>query len=452
MKASDTPTLFRRKIYQDLLDWKRNNGEYALLIEGARRVGKSTIVKAFADAEYESSLIIDFSNPLNDTVIAFEKYHADLDALFYHLQAIYGVKLAERKSLIVFDEVQFYPKARQLIKHLVQDGRYDYIETGSLISIRKNVENILIPSEELHIVMNPMDFEEFCWAGGDEITFSLIREHFKNHEPLGQIIHRNIMEKYKTYMIVGGMPQAVSKYYSTKDMSEVESVKQSIIKLYRNDMGKIPVGNGTKAQLIFENIPSLLSHHRKIFRPGTIKKSTSSRDYYDSVMWLKEAFICNICRRSTDPNIMLKLDLDDGSFKCYLMDTGLLMTLSAENNVLGNAEVATAFMKDKLSINEGMLFENSVAQNLVSSGHELFFYEFYTNGNNRVHEVDFLFTEGMKIIPIEVKSSSSSRHSSLDEFIKKYKRRVTKPIVIHPKDLREDGGVLYIPIYMAALL
>lgn len=275
---------FRRGIYEDLLEWKNKwAGRYALLIEGARRVGKSTIVEEFAKNEYESYLLIDFKNPRSNTLDYFKRYSSDLDRLFGLLQIEYGVKLTKGKSLVVFDDVQAYPEARQLIKYLVADGRYEYIETGSLISIKKNVENIQIPSEEMHIDMHPLDFEEYCWACGDDGRIEMIRSQYDSKKPLGQDLHAVIMERFKTYMIVGGMPQAVAEYVESKDLKNVETVKKSILDLYRSDMIHIPVGNGTKALSVFNNIPAILTTHRKAFRPGKLKKGARKSDYCDSI-------------------------------------------------------------------------------------------------------------------------------------------------------------------------
>ena len=445
---------FTRKIYGELLDWKKNwAGEYALLIEGARRVGKSTVVKEFAGNEYESCLFIDFGNPRPNTLDYFRKYSSDLDSLFGLLQMEYGVTLRKGKSLVVFDEIQEYPEARQLIKYLVADGRYDYIETGSLISIKKNVEHIQIPSEEMHIDMHPMDFEEFCLACGDSVTADTIRRHYSEMTPLGQDLHAAIAEKFRTYMMVGGMPQAVKEYVRSKDMKRVETVKKNIIQLYRGDMGRIPVGNGTKARAVFDRIPALLSAHRKVFRPGAVKKGSRSSDYYDSVKWLEEARICNTCYNVGDPNVALNLDSDADSFKCYLLDTGLLVSLAFDMDSVTDGELLSAFLHGRLSVNKGMFFENSVAQQLRSAGHGLHFHEFCRKEDPKhAYETDFLLTSGKYIRPIEVKSSISNRHVSLDFFCEKYRGRVTIPTVIHPKDLRVDGDTVYLPIYMAWLL
>ncbi len=447
--------IFKRKIYSELLKWKDNNSsEYALMLEGPRRVGKSTIVEEFARNEYRSYLIIDFSRPRNGTIEAFENYYDDTDKLFTYLQSIYEVRLHKNESLVVFDEVQRYPKARQLIKYLVMENDYSYIETGSLISIKENVKDIQIPSEEMSMEMFPMDFEEFLWANGDDSTMDIIRSSMESMTPLGSPMHESIMEKYRTYMLVGGMPQAVSKYISTKDMDKVELVKREILKLYHEDMMKIKSGNGVLAANVFNHIPGFLSSHRKVVSPGKIRSGTDMSDYATSIMWLKESKTCIICSNSTDPNPAMNLNTDIGSKKCYMCDTGLLMTASFESGNLERRDVYLQFLKGRLSMNEGMLFENAVAQSLASAGCTLYFHEFYMKGDEkRLYEVDFVMAQGKKVIPIEVKSSMSSRHVSLDRFVEKYgPKRVKNPMVVHTKDLRIDGGIIYVPVYMASLI
>lgn len=444
---------FKRKIYDGLLEWKNRNGECAILIEGARRVGKSTIVEEFARREYRSYLMIDFTRPLEGTIETFERFYHDVDQLISNLGILYGVELFDRESLIIFDEVQHYPRARQLIKYLVLNGRYDYAETGSLISIKKNVEKIQIPSEEHHIDMYPMDFEEFLWAQGDEVTVPHMRKCFEKRMPLGDSVHSLFMERYKTYMMVGGMPQAVDAYRRTHSVAAAEAKKREILTLYRNDMGKIPVGNGTKARFIFDLLPSMLSLRKKTFRPGMVRESADTSDYMDSIVWLKDAGICNICCSNSDPNIALNLSLNPNSLKCYAADTGLLMTLSFDMNIASDKEVYLAFLKGRLSVNEGMFFENMVGQELKAAGHKLRFSEFYVKGDKKhPYEVDFVLSMGRKITPIEVKSGMSSRHRSLDVFMEKYHTRISEAFVIHGKDLRVDGKMTYIPIYMTMFL
>ncbi|MCQ2071049.1 MAG: AAA family ATPase [archaeon] len=445
--------VFRRKIYDELLDWKNKWArEYAILLEGARRVGKSTIVEEFAKNEYDSYLIIDFNHVNKDVLSVFEKYNHDIDKLLSVLQIVCNVRLIWGKSLIVFDEVQKYPQARGLIKYLVKDGRFDYIETGSLITLKQNTRDIQIPSEEMHLRMFPMDFEEWCWACGFEEMPSIIREAYDKREPLMELVHRSVMEQFKTYMLTGGMPQAVSKYTETHDMVSVETVKKVILDLYRDDMYKIGGSAGAKAKAVFEEIPSILSTHRKNFRPGLIKKNTRQTYFASGIEWLTSARICEKCRITMDPDISGNLNNGE-PFKCYLLDTGLLMTLAFDGGVLSMPEVYSAFTRGKLSVNEGMLFENVVAQLLRSSGKELHYIEFREKENAKnVYEIDFILSKGKKITPVEVKSSVSSKHRSLDIFVEKYSKRIEQPVVVHSKNLRIDNNILYIPIYMVHLL
>ncbi len=445
---------FERKIYAKMKEWKEKwSDSYALLIEGARRVGKSTSVREFSKREFRTSLIIDFYSPKDGTLEIFGKYSTDYTKLFTELQALYNIDLFEGESVVVFDEVQKYPKAREMIKGLVEYGRYSYIETGSLISIKKNAEKILIPSEEMRFEMHPMDFEEYCWAMGERKKVEFAKDKFEKKEPMGQSMHNALMELYKTYMLVGGMPQAISKYLGSHRYSDVETVKRQIISLYHEDLGKVPIKYGTVAKSIFDNIPSILSGHGKTFRPGTIRKGSRTSDYLDSMLWLEDSKICNMCYQNHDSNIAVGLDSDTIVLKPYLLDTGLLLTMSFERGIVTGEEVQRAFIADHLSINEGMFFENSVAQELKSKDHDLYFVKFYSGSDKKnPKEVDFIIPDGKKIVPIEVKSSASSRHRSLDLFSEKYKSRVKTRYVIHGKDLRIDGDTFYIPIYMTMFI
>ena len=445
--------VFRRKIYDELFDWKNKwSSEYAILLEGARRVGKSTIVEEFAKNEYDSYLIIDFNHVKKDVISVFETYGHDTDKLLSTLQMVCNVRLKPGKSLVVFDEVQKYPKARELIKYLVKDGRYDYIETGSLITLKQNIRNIQIPSEEMHLRMFPMDFEEWCWACGFEDMFGIVKEAYEKREPLIDPVHRSVMEQFKTYMLTGGMPQAVSKYVETRDMAAVETVKKVILDLYRDDMSKIGGSAGTKARAIFEEIPSMLSTHRKNFRPGLIKKNSRQTYFAPGIEWLTSARICERCKLTTDPD--LTGNLNNGEpFKCYLLDTGLLMSLAFDNGILSMPEVYSAFTKGRLSINEGMLFENIVAQLLRSSGKDLHYVELKKKKDDKnVYEIDFILPKGKKITPVEVKSSTSSKHDSLDFFMEKYSKRIDGAIIVHPRNMKSEGKILYLPIYMVSLI
>ncbi len=445
--------VFKRKIYDELLKWKdESRGKTALLIEGARRVGKTTVVKEFANNEYRSSVIIDFLRPRPGTIETFEHYYSDIPLLLSSLAILYNSNLKERDTLFVFDEVQYYPRARQLIKYLVEDGRFDFIETGSLISIKKNVENIQIPSEEERIRMFPMDFEEWLWANGDSESASFIRNHFDNREPLAEPLHRSIMEKYKTYMLIGGMPQSVSAFLESRDFSRSEKSKRLILDLYRQDILKIPDGYATKSLQLFNRIPSMLSGHSKVFRPGSVDGGTRSRDFEDGITWLDEARIINPCYLTTDPNITLNLNTGD-RFKCYFIDTGLLMTLAFEEGITTREDVHTSFIKGRLNINQGMMFENMVAQELVVKHPTLRFSEFYDKMDDKhLHEVDFVLPSGKSIVPVEVKSGVSSRHRSLDIFMDRYRDRISEAYVIHTKNLKVDRDLVYIPIYMTMFL
>ncbi|MDR1018193.1 MAG: ATP-binding protein [Lachnospiraceae bacterium] len=443
----------KRKIYDDLKKWKDTwNGKSAVLIEGARRVGKTFIVKKFAESEYKSYVYIDFAHPSKEIIDLFENDSYELD-YFFELLSIYTKKqLYKRNTLIIFDEVQIYPKARQLIKYLVEDGRYDYIETGSLITLKKNVESIVIPSEELHITMYPLDFEEFMWAMGDSVTISFIKKSYDNMKPLG-VLHRKIMSVFRQYMLVGGMPQAVEEYIITKDLNKVDLIKRRILTLYREDVPKFAKGYESKVLGIFDNIPAQLSRHEKKFKLSSIKKDARFREYEDSFMWLKEAEIVNLCFNTTDPNIGLSLNMLQNTLKCYMADTGLLFSLALSSKKLIDENVYKNILFDKVGINEGMFFENIVAQMLSTLGDDLFFYSHYDKevSANRI-EIDFLIQRKGKICPIEVKSASYKKHASLDKFINKFGRRLGKKYIIYTKDLKVEDDIIYLPVYMTMFL
>lgn len=448
----------KRKIYQNLIKWKENNGKTALLIDGARRVGKSYIVEEFARENYKSYIIIDFNKASDEVKKLFEYYLNDIDTLFLYLSSYYNVTLYERESLIIFDEVQLYPKARSAIKYLVEDGRYDYIETGSLMSIKKNVKDILIPSEEQHIEMYPMDFEEFLWAVGNENLMELIKKCFAQKIPLGQAMHRKAMDYFRQYMIVGGMPQAVEEYINSKDFNKVDQIKRNIINLYRQDIGKHAEGYRLKVESIFDEIPAQLQKHEKKFKLSSMGKEARFREYEDAIFWLKDAMIINPCYNSTSPDIGLKLNTDFMTFKCYMADTGLLISHSFDENGIVTEEIYKKILFNKLEFNEGMIIENIVAQMLVASGHKLYFYSNPSrdDASSRM-EIDFLIAKNKisnrhNISPIEVKSSKNYTISSLSKFIKKYNEQLYVPYVIHTKDFKEENGITYLPIYMTPLL
>ena len=448
----------KRKIYDELVKWKNeSNGKTALLIEGARRVGKSYIAKEFAEKNYKSYILIDFAFASDKVKNLFTDYSDNLETLFMYLQEYYNVKLYERETLFVFDEVQFCPKARSLIKYLVADGRYDYIETGSLISIHKNVKDILIPSEETSITMHPMDFEEFLWAMGNETLMNFIKECYKNKKPL-DLLHRKAMDYYKQYLIVGGMPQVVLEYINTKDFSAADKVKRTLLNLYRNDIRKHAEDISLKVEQIFDTIPSQLQKHEKKFNLSAIDKSSRYREYEGAFYWLEDAGLINTCYNTTEPNIGLGQRIDDNSLKCYFFDTGLLLALVFNEKKIIGEEVYKKILFDKLSFNEGMIIENVVAQSLASSGRKLYFFSKYNeNNSSETLEIDFLISKDIitskhNIIPIEVKSGDRYTYSSLNKLKNKYKDFIDKPIIIHTKDLKIENDILYLPIYMTTLL
>lgn len=446
--------MLKRKIYAALVAWKnRSNGKTALLIDGARRVGKSYIAKEFAQNEYESHIIIDFGNAPKDVLDLFESDSADLDLFFAKLVLFYGTPLTNRKSLIVFDEVQQFPRARQLIKYLVADGRYDYLETGSLIRLKKNVQNIIIPSEEDHIEMFPMDFEEFLWAMGDEVTIPFLRQAFEAKKPLGVAVHRKIMNSFRQYLLVGGMPQSVLAYQNGKDFGASDEAKRSILRLYREDVSKFAAGYEDKVYAVFDEIPGQLSKKEKKYKLSAIDKNARFRSYEDSFIWLNEAMVVNTCFNATDPNVGLALSADHATQKCYMADTGLLVTHTFMDGAYTDNELYRAILFDKLDINEGMIMENIVAQMLRFNGHRLYFYSRCDNEHRENHmEIDFLIAEGKKIAPIEVKSGNYRSHSSLDKFRKKFSDQIGNSYILYTKDVLKKDGILHLPIYMAMFL
>lgn len=446
--------MLKRKIYDKLLMWKqKSNGQTALLIDGARRVGKSYIAELFARQEYKSHIIIDFGNAPQDILDLFVHESSDLDLFFAKLGVFYSTLLHKRESLIVFDEVQQFPRARQLIKYLVADGRYDYLETGSLIRLKKNTENIIIPSEEEHIEMFPMDFEEFLWAMGDEATVPLIRKYFEAKKPLGQALHRKIMNDFRQYVLVGGMPQSVLAYTDEKNFEKSDEAKRRILQLYRDDASKFAAGYEEKVYAVFDSIPSQLSKKEKKYKLSSINKNARFRTYEDSFIWLNEAMVVNACFNSTDPSVGLALSADHATQKCYMADTGLLVTHTFMNQAFTDNELYKAVLFDRLDVNEGMIMENIVAQMLRYNGHKLYFYSRNDNENRENHlEIDFLITEKKKIAPIEVKSGSYRSHSSLDKFRKKFSHKIGTSYILYPKDVMEKDGIWHLPLYMAMFL
>lgn len=449
--------MLKRKIYDELLKWKQEkNGKTALMVEGARRIGKSYIVEEFARNEYDSYIMIDFSKAPKMVKSWFDIYLEEIDTLLENIQLRYKKSLTPRKSLIVFDEVQACPRAREAIKALVEDGRFDYLETGSLISIKKNVKNILIPSEEDSIEMYPMDFEEFLWAMGDNLLMPFIQKQFESKQPMGEF-HRRAMDYFRKYMIIGGMPQAVNAYLETKDFTKVDAVKRQILKLYRNDIHKYADNVENKVTAIFDEIPGQLSKHEKKFRLTALEDEARMRSYEDAFFWLSDAKIINCCYNSSEPNVSLRLNEDRTTIKCYMADTGLLLSHTFNARGLMSQEIYQKLMFDKLEINEGMLVENIVAQMLCAKGHRLFFYSSSSEVAEDRMEIDFLIQKGKvtsrhNISAIEVKSGNKYTLTSLRKCLKKFNESMSTPYVIHSKDVKTEDGVVYIPLYMTPLL
>lgn len=449
----------RRKLYDGLLQWKKQSrGRSAILIQGARRVGKSYLAEQFAKAEYKSYIIIDF-NKVNQQVRDLFLYDIDdLNLFFLKLSTFFNIKLYERDTVIILDEVQLFPRARSVIKYLVEDGRYDYIETGSLVSIRKNTENILIPSEEDRINMYPMDFEEFLWAIGNETMMDVIRRCYDTCSPLGQALHRKAMDCFRQYMIVGGMPQAVQEYVETHDFDAVDRIKRRILNLYRDDIQKHAARYEMKVEAIWDELPSQLKNQNRHFKLSSIDKGARFEQYRDPLFWLSDAMIVNNCYNATEPNLGLRLNEDRTLLKCYMGDTGLLISHAFDENGIVSEEVYRKLLLDKLEVNMGMVLENAVAQMLVSTGRKLFFYANAdrSNKDNRM-EIDFLIakskiTNRHNISPIEVKSSKYYTLSSIHKFMEKYSEQLHTPIVLHTSDLKQEDGILYLPVYMTALI
>ena len=422
--------MLKRKMLDKLIAWKQKaGGREALLIEGARRVGKSTIVEEFGRTQYKSYILIDFTRLPRDVRDIFENQRDDFDTFFMLLSAYYRKRLYERESLIIFDEVQRYPAARELVKYLVADGRYDYVETGSLISIKRNVANIVIPSEERKMDMGPLDFEEFCWAMGEELLAETIRKSFERLVPLPDALHKRAMRLWREYLLVGGMPQAVADYVEQRDFGEVDLIKRGILQLYSDDIGKFANGDAGRVRGIFAQIPGQLSKHEKRFTLASVDKGARSREYDSAFFWLEDARLVNLCRNSTEPLVGLGLYEDNDSFKCYMADTG-------------------------------MLVENAVAQQFRANGRKLYFFSRSDRTDaSKTMEIDFLIVReydnaAMKprISPIEVKSTKRYGVSSLDKFRKRYAQRLGKEYVLHPRQLEVDGERIKLPLYMAHCL
>lgn len=443
--------IFKRKLYDKLLEWKHNRqGKTAVLIEGARRVGKSTLTKQFAENEYESYVMIDFSI-VRDDVLELFNHIDDLDYFFLQLQFRLGVSLKERKSLVIFDEVQKCPKARQAIKHLVADGRYDYIETGSLISIKKNVKDILIPSEEEKLFLYPMDYEEFKWALGDNTAIPQLKMLFDKKLSIGDAVTRKLMRDFRIYMVVGGMPQAVDTYIDTNNLMEVDRVKRNIIQLYEDDFYKID--SSGRLSMLFDAIPAQLNSNASRYQVASaIGSNTNSDKVLQLISELRESMTINMAYHANDPGVGMSLVMNLNRYKMYIGDTGLFITLAFKDKDFTENIIYQKLMSDKLDTNLGYVYENMVAQMLTATGNRLFYYTFPTETGKHNYEIDFLLSRGNKICPIEVKSSGYKRHTSLDAFCQKFSSRILQRYIIYTKDLQKDEQTLFLPVYLTQFL
>lgn len=442
--------MFKRKIYSKMIDWKRDSeGKTALLIEGARRIGKSTVVEEFAKNEYESYILIDFSKASKDVRSLFEDV-SDLNYLFLQLQLQYRVDLHERKSVIIFDEVQLCPMARQAIKALVADGRYDYIETGSLISIKKNVKDILIPSEERKISMFPMDYEEFLWALGDETTFLLLKKCFEMNQGLGDAINRKQLRQFRLYMLVGGMPQAVSTYIETNNLRKVDEVKRDILNLYEADFAKIDATG--RLAMLFDAIPAQLNKNASRYQASTILDGEKSDKILELIAELKDSKTVLVSYNVNDPNAGMANTRDLSKFKLFLSDTGLFVTLMFKDKDFTENELYEKLLNDKLGVNLGYLYENVVAQCLAANGNELFYHTIMNENSKHNYEIDFILARKNKIVPLEVKSSGYKTHKSLDVFTEKFSDRILQRYLVYTKDMSKEQDIFCIPVYMVSFL
>ncbi len=449
--------VFKRKVYDKLLEWKElSAGTSAVLLEGARRIGKSTIVEEFAKREYDDYMILDFAKENKDIKNNFIENIDDMDTFFRNLFLLKGRSLKGKKCVLIFDEVQLFPMARQAIKYLVADGRYEYIETGSLISIRKNVKDILIPSEEYRIKMYPMDFEEYLWAIGDDVTYTAIKSAFEKRKSLGDAVHRKIMKVFRTYMAVGGMPQAVDAYVNGKTFAQIDFVKRNILQLYEEDLVKYDTDNREKASVIYRTIPEQLENKNSHFKFSLVDKNARYQNYVDAVSFIAESMIGNECINVTKPEVALELFSDRSNFKLYMGDTGLLVTRIMKNRDETDENLYKALIIDDLGINQGMILENVVAQMLKASGHELYFHEYLYkpegNEKEKKYEIDFITVKKKKICPIEVKSSNYKSHKSFDYLLKKYQLKMEDRYIIYTKDLKYEDGITYIPVYMTSFI
>lgn len=440
---------FKRKIYDQMLRWKQEKqGTTALLLNGARRIGKTTVALLFAAQEYDSYLAIDFANASPSVVKLFDDL-TNLDQFFASLQFFYHKRLVRRKSVIVLDEIQLCPRARQAIKYLVADGRFDYIETGSLLSIKKNTQGILIPSEETRLNMYPLDYEEFRWALSDEVTVPLLRQNLQTLRPLTEAVNRQLMRDFRLYLLVGGMPQAVAQYLETQNFQQVDDVKRSIIDLYDADFYKVDASGRTS--ILYHNIPAQLNSNAQRYRLGSVK-GASAKALMESLAVLKDSMTVNLAYHSNDPNVGLMLHINTNLFKLFCADTGLFITLAFWDKSFTSNTIYGKLLSDKLSADLGYVYENVVAQMLTASGNQLFYHTFPTPSGKHNYEVDFLLARENKICPIEVKSSSSQQHASLDAFTHKYASRIGVRYLLSPKDIHKDQDLICLPLYMTPLL
>lgn len=443
-------TVFKRKIYDAMTEWKVNRSDkYVLLIKGGRRVGKSTIAEEFAKKEFKSYILIDFAHTSKAIIELFDDTY-DMNFFFLQLQQLSGVKLYEKESVIIFDEVQLLPKARQFVKYLVSDGRYKYIETGSLLSIKKNTKDILIPSEEYKLSMYPMDFEEFLWAIGDTVTADTVKTLIKSKKSVGNALHRNLMRIFRLYMLIGGMPQSVEAYLEYNNMQIVDEVKRAIIDLYEEDFTKID-GSGLAAD-IYDAIPASLSGNVSRYILSNARLGARSEQVHRLIPDILSSYTVNIAYHANNPTVGMALEKDTGRYKLFISDVGLFVTLAFKDKIYTENIIYNKLLSDKLEANLGYVFENAVAQILIAKGNNLFYYTMQSDTSNRLYEIDFLISAGDKISPIEVKSGNYRGHKSLDVFCNKFSSRIKDKYIVHTKDYKRDKGICYLPVYMLPFL
>lgn len=442
--------IFKRKLYNRMLAWKNERkGSTALLVKGARRVGKSTLVEQFAKEQYRSYILIDFAHAPKNVTDLFEDMY-DLDFFFMQLQIRYGITLHQRESVIIFDEVQLQPLARQAIKYLVKDGRYDYIETGSLLTIKKNVQNIVIPSEETRLTLFPLDYEEFRWAMEDDMSCSFIRMNLEKVHPLGDVAHRKLMRDFRLYLLVGGMPQSVNAYIESKNLSKVDTVKREILELYEDDFRKIDKSGNIS--LLFDSIPAQLSKNATRYVASSVIERTTKMKMSEYISELSESMTVNIAYHANDPSVGLSLHKDPERYKLFVADTGLFVTLAFKDKDFTENIIYEKMLSDKLSADLGYIYENAIAQMLKTSGNELFYYTFKRETSNHPYEIDFLISKKNKICPIEVKSSGYKSHVSLDAFCEKYPDRIFDRYLLYTKDVNKEQALKCLPVYMTPFL